>query len=74
MSIRPTYGAAQKSCQAHGPTNVPHTVKVRQFDASFDVGPGQTILDAALAADRVALVHVRIDPKAARAGGANYLQ
>ncbi|MBW2269529.1 MAG: thiamine pyrophosphate-binding protein [Deltaproteobacteria bacterium] len=31
-------------------------------------------LDAALAADRVALVHVRIDPKAARAGGANYLQ
>lgn len=31
-------------------------------------------LDAALAADRLALVHVRIDPKATRASGANYLQ
>ena len=31
-------------------------------------------LEAALAADRVALVHVRLDPKATRSGGANYLQ
>ena len=31
-------------------------------------------LDAALAADRVAVVHVKIDPKAARLGGSNYLQ
>ncbi len=31
-------------------------------------------LDAALAADRVAVVHVRTDPKATRASGANYLQ
>jgi len=31
-------------------------------------------LERALAADRVALVHVRIDPKATRAMGANYLQ
>jgi thiamine pyrophosphate-dependent acetolactate synthase large subunit-like protein len=31
-------------------------------------------LDAALAADRVAVVHVPTDPKATRAGGANYLQ
>jgi thiamine pyrophosphate-dependent acetolactate synthase large subunit-like protein len=31
-------------------------------------------LDRALAADRVAVVHVRVDPKATRTGGANYLQ
>ncbi|MFQ5417993.1 MAG: thiamine pyrophosphate-binding protein [Myxococcota bacterium] len=31
-------------------------------------------LERALAADRVAVVHVRVDPKATRAGGANYLQ
>jgi thiamine pyrophosphate-dependent acetolactate synthase large subunit-like protein len=31
-------------------------------------------LERALAADRVALVHVRLDPKAARAMGSNYLQ
>lgn len=31
-------------------------------------------LERALAADRVAVVHVRIDPKAGRIGGANYLQ
>lgn len=31
-------------------------------------------LEGALAADRVALVHVRLDPKATRSGGANYLQ
>ncbi len=31
-------------------------------------------LERALAADRVALVHVRIDPKAARLSGSNYLQ
>jgi acetolactate synthase-1/2/3 large subunit len=30
-------------------------------------------LERALAADRVALVHVRIDPKATRQGGSNYL-
>ena len=31
-------------------------------------------LKRAPAADRVALVHVRVDPKAVRIGGANYLQ
>jgi thiamine pyrophosphate-dependent acetolactate synthase large subunit-like protein len=31
-------------------------------------------LDRALAADKVAVVHVRIDPKARRIGGSNYLQ
>jgi 2-hydroxyacyl-CoA lyase 1 len=31
-------------------------------------------LDGALAADRVALVHVRVDPKARRLSGSNYLQ
>ena len=31
-------------------------------------------LEAALAADKVAVVHVPTDPKATRAGGANYLQ
>jgi thiamine pyrophosphate-dependent acetolactate synthase large subunit-like protein len=31
-------------------------------------------LDAALASGRVAVVHVRIDPKAVRLGGSNYLQ
>ena len=31
-------------------------------------------LEAALAADRVSVVHVPTDPKATRAGGANYLQ
>ena len=31
-------------------------------------------LDRALAADRVALVHVRRDPKARRLSGGNYLQ
>jgi acetolactate synthase-1/2/3 large subunit len=31
-------------------------------------------LERALAADRVAVVHVRVDPKAARLGGGNYLQ
>jgi acetolactate synthase-1/2/3 large subunit len=31
-------------------------------------------LERALAADRVAVVHVRIDPKARRLGGSNYLQ
>jgi thiamine pyrophosphate-dependent acetolactate synthase large subunit-like protein len=31
-------------------------------------------LERALAADRVAVVHVRIDPKAVRLGGSNYLQ
>lgn len=31
-------------------------------------------LDRALAADRVALVHVRVDPKATRISGGNYLQ
>jgi thiamine pyrophosphate-dependent acetolactate synthase large subunit-like protein len=31
-------------------------------------------LERALAADRVALVHVRLDPKAARLSGSNYLQ
>jgi thiamine pyrophosphate-dependent acetolactate synthase large subunit-like protein len=31
-------------------------------------------LEQALAADRVAVVHVKIDPKAVRLGGSNYLQ
>jgi thiamine pyrophosphate-dependent acetolactate synthase large subunit-like protein len=31
-------------------------------------------LERALAADRVAVVHVRCDPKARRIGGSNYLQ
>jgi thiamine pyrophosphate-dependent acetolactate synthase large subunit-like protein len=31
-------------------------------------------LERALAADRVAVVHVRVDPKATRVGGANYLE
>ncbi|MGI9430737.1 MAG: thiamine pyrophosphate-dependent enzyme, partial [Myxococcota bacterium] len=31
-------------------------------------------LERALAADRVAVVHVRIDPKARRLSGSNYLQ
>jgi thiamine pyrophosphate-dependent acetolactate synthase large subunit-like protein len=31
-------------------------------------------LEAALAADRVAVVQVKIDPKAVRLGGSNYLQ
>jgi thiamine pyrophosphate-dependent acetolactate synthase large subunit-like protein len=31
-------------------------------------------LERALAADRVAVVHVRIDPKARRVGGASYLE
>ena len=31
-------------------------------------------LERALASDRVAVVHVRVDPKATRTGGANYLQ
>jgi thiamine pyrophosphate-dependent acetolactate synthase large subunit-like protein len=31
-------------------------------------------LERALAADRLALVHVRVDPKATRIGGGNYLQ
>ena len=31
-------------------------------------------LERALAADRVALVHVRVDPKAVRQGGSNYLK
>jgi thiamine pyrophosphate-dependent acetolactate synthase large subunit-like protein len=31
-------------------------------------------LERALAADRVSLVHVRVDPKARRASGSNYLQ
>jgi thiamine pyrophosphate-dependent acetolactate synthase large subunit-like protein len=31
-------------------------------------------LERALAADRVAVVHVRVDPKARRLGGSNYLQ
>ena len=45
--------------------------------AAFRVDQPQDIrpaLDAALAADRVAVVHVRTDPKATRASGANYLQ
>ncbi len=31
-------------------------------------------LDRALASGKVAVVHVRIDPKARRIGGSNYLQ
>jgi thiamine pyrophosphate-dependent acetolactate synthase large subunit-like protein len=31
-------------------------------------------LDRALAADRVSLVHVRVDPKARRLSGGNYLK
>src|SRR4030095_2688938 len=31
-------------------------------------------LERALAADRISVVHVRIDPKAVRLGGSNYLQ
>ena len=31
-------------------------------------------LDRAMAADKLAIVHVRVDPKAARTGGGNYLQ
>lgn len=31
-------------------------------------------LDRAMAADKLAIVHVRVDPKAARIGGGNYLQ
>jgi thiamine pyrophosphate-dependent acetolactate synthase large subunit-like protein len=31
-------------------------------------------LDAALGAGKLAIVHVRIDPKAVRLGGSNYLQ
>jgi thiamine pyrophosphate-dependent acetolactate synthase large subunit-like protein len=31
-------------------------------------------LERALAAERVAVVHVRVDPKATRIGGANYLE
>ncbi len=40
-------------------------------EAPADIRPA---LERALAADRVAVVHVRIDPKAGRIGGANYLQ
>ena len=31
-------------------------------------------LDRALGADKLAIVHVRVDPKATRMGGTNYLQ
>jgi thiamine pyrophosphate-dependent acetolactate synthase large subunit-like protein len=31
-------------------------------------------LDRAIAADQLAIVHVRVDPKASRIGGGNYLQ
>jgi acetolactate synthase-1/2/3 large subunit len=31
-------------------------------------------LDRAIAADKLAIVHVRVDPKASRIGGGNYLQ
>ena len=31
-------------------------------------------LERALAADKLAVVHIRVDPKAARLGGTNYLQ
>ena len=31
-------------------------------------------LERALAADRVAIVHVRVDPKATRISGGNYLR
>jgi len=44
--------------------------------AEYVEAPGEIrpALERALAADRVAVVHVRIDPKAGRIGGANYLQ
>ncbi len=31
-------------------------------------------LDRAMEADKIAIVHVRVDPKASRMGGSNYLQ
>ena len=44
--------------------------------AEYVEAPGEIrpALERALAADRVSVVHVRIDPKAGRIGGANYLQ
>ncbi|MDJ0849303.1 MAG: thiamine pyrophosphate-binding protein [Myxococcota bacterium] len=42
-----------------------------RVDRPEDIRPA---LDRALAADRVAVVHVRTDPKATRVSGANYLQ
>ncbi|MBW1885547.1 MAG: thiamine pyrophosphate-binding protein, partial [Deltaproteobacteria bacterium] len=40
-------------------------------DKPSDIRPA---LDRALAADKLAIVHVRVDPKATRMGGTNYLQ
>jgi acetolactate synthase-1/2/3 large subunit len=40
-------------------------------EAPEDIRPA---LDRAIAADKLAIVHVRVDPKAARMGGGNYLQ
>jgi 2-hydroxyacyl-CoA lyase 1 len=42
-----------------------------RVDAPGEIRPA---LERALAADRVSVVHVRVDPKATRSGGANYLQ
>ncbi len=44
--------------------------------AEYVEQPGEIrpALERALAADRVAVVHIRVDPKASRIGGTNYLQ
>ena len=44
--------------------------------AEYVEEPGQIrpALDRALAADKLAVVHVRVNPKAMRLGGTNYLQ
>jgi 2-hydroxyacyl-CoA lyase 1 len=44
--------------------------------AEYVETPGEIrpALDRAMAADKLAIVHVRVDPKAARMGGGNYLQ
>ena len=46
---------------------IPHQVNLRIIEAAADR------LERALAADKVAVVHVRTDPKATRQSGANYL-
>ena len=40
-------------------------------EAPGDIRPA---LDRALASGKLAVVHVRVDPKASRVGGSNYLQ
>ena len=40
-------------------------------DQPADIRPA---LERALAADKLAVVHIRVDPKSRRLGGSNYLQ